>query len=80
MTTITIIEVVSRTGVNLSVKSPPFRRVLVIWVNVLESDGEMDQIQIEILDAPQVKLLLGNRLNLLDIQRTHFGVNFNGSN
>ena len=43
---------------SLFVISPPFGRVAVSWVNILERDGEMNKEEIEVIDAPVSELLL----------------------
>ena len=43
---------------SLFVISPPFGRVAVGWVNILERDGEMNKEEIEVIDAPVSELLL----------------------
>ena len=43
---------------SLFVISPPFGRVAVSWVNILERDGEMDKEEIEVIDATVSELLL----------------------
>lgn len=43
----------------------PARRVPCLGGDVLERDGEVDQVQVEVVDAPVGKLLLGDGLNLV---------------
>ena len=52
------------TGVDLAVKSPPFLRELLLGGNVLEGDGEMDEIKVEVLETPELKGLLAALLDL----------------
>ena len=52
------------TGVDLAVKSPPFLRELLLGGNVLEGDGEMDEVKVEVLETPELKGLLAALLDL----------------
>lgn len=52
------------TGVNPTVKSPPLRRVLCRDVDVLKGNGEVDEIEIEVLKTPKAELVLGELLGL----------------
>lgn len=52
------------TRVNLAVQSPPFGRVLVFGLDVLERDREVDEIEIKIVNAPEAKLFLGSLFDL----------------
>ena len=49
-----------RTWVDLAVQAPPLRRVLVLRVDVFQGNREMHQEKIEVLDAPEPKLVLRN--------------------
>jgi hypothetical protein len=49
---------------NPSIKTPPFWRVLLFWLNVFESNGEVDKEKIEIVQAPEAELLFGDRVDL----------------
>ena len=52
------------TGVDLAVKSPPFLRELLLGGNVLEGDGEVDEVKVEVLDAPELELVVAELLGL----------------
>ena len=45
------------TGVDLAVKSPPLRRVLSINWNIFEGDGEVNEVEVEVLNAPELELV-----------------------
>ena len=47
---------------NLAVQTPPLRGVLVLGINVLERDGEVHVVEIEVINAPEGQLVLGNLL------------------
>ena len=47
-----------------AIESPPLRRVLGRGLNVLEGDGEVDEEEIEVVNAPELELVLGNGLGL----------------
>ena len=53
-----------RTRVNTAVESPPLRRVLVLRLDVLKGDGEVDEVKVEVVDAPELELVLGDLLGL----------------
>ena len=60
--TISSVNDVRLTWVNLAVQAPPLRRVLVLRVDVFQGNREMHQEKIEVLDAPKPKLMLRNFL------------------
>lgn len=45
------------TGVDIAVKSPPLRGVLCVDRDILEGDGEVNKIEIEVVDAPELELM-----------------------
>lgn len=55
-------RVYALTGVNLAIQSPPLRWVLVLGLHVFEGDGEVDEVQVEVVDAPELELVLGDLL------------------
>lgn len=48
------------TGVAFAIKSPPLWRVLVLGLNILEGDGEVNEVQIEVVYAPELELVFGD--------------------
>lgn len=52
------------TRVNLAVQSPPLRRILHARFDVLEGDGEVDEEEIEVVNAPELELVLSQLLSL----------------
>ena len=51
---------------SLFVISPPFGRVAVARVDVLERDREVDEEEVEIVNSPETELLLRKRVYLRD--------------
>lgn len=49
---------------NATVESPPLRRVLVLRLDVFERNGEVDEVEVELLNAPELELVLSNVLGL----------------
>jgi hypothetical protein len=41
--------------------------VALLWVDVLQSDGEVDEVEVEVVDTPVFELLLANGLDLLAV-------------
>lgn len=53
------------TRVALAIQTPPLRRVLVLGLHVLKRDGEVDEVKIEVVNAPELELILGDLLGIL---------------
>lgn len=51
---------------DLAIQTPPLRRVLGGGLDVLERDGEVNEEEIEVLDTPELELVLSQRFNLND--------------
>lgn len=43
--------------VDLAVETPPLRRVLGLNGNILEGDGEVDEVEVEVINAPELELV-----------------------
>lgn len=52
------------TKVHLSVIAKPFGRIAMIRFDILQSDREVDKEEIEIINAPEFKLMLRKRFDL----------------
>jgi len=53
------------TEVHFAIITEPLRRITVVRINVLQGDREVDQEEVEVVNTPEVKLLLGNLFHLL---------------
>ncbi len=51
----TVLEWTALTGVDLAVEPPPFLRELRLGGNVLERDGEVDEVKVEVIEAPELE-------------------------
>ena len=51
-----------------SVQSPPLRWVLHARFDVLEGDGEVNEEEIEVVDAPKLELVLRQLLSLCRVE------------
>lgn len=49
---------------DLAIVAEPFWRVTVVGVDILQSNGEMDQEQVEVVDSPKAELMLRKGLRL----------------
>ena len=52
---------------NSAVESPPFRRVFVFDIHILEGDGEVNKVEVEVVNAPKIELVLDKLLGLRDV-------------
>ena len=52
------------TRVDLAIKAPPLLRELGAGRNVLQRDGEVDQVEVEVFEAPEVERVFAGLLNL----------------
>ena len=50
---------------DLAVQSPPFRRVLGLDGNILEGDGEVHEEEVEVVEAPELELVLDELMGTL---------------
>lgn len=49
---------------DLAVQAPPFGRVLVLGLDVLKGDREVHEVEVEVVDAPELELVAGDLLGL----------------
>jgi hypothetical protein len=54
------------TGVDLAVESPPFRGILRIDRNILERDREVNEVEVEVINAPELELVPDELVGLWD--------------
>jgi hypothetical protein len=50
--------------VNLAIIAKPLRGVTVVRVDVCKCNREVDEEEVEVINAPQVQLVLGERFRL----------------
>ncbi len=50
---------------DLAIKTPPLRGELDAGLDVLDGDGEVNKVEVEVVKAPQGQGVLGGRLDLL---------------
>lgn len=55
----------SLTQMDVPIITPPFGRVAMLGINILQRDREMDQKQVKVLNAPEVELVFGHRFSVL---------------
>lgn len=53
------------TEVHFAIVTEPLRRITVLRIDVLQGDREVDQEEVKVVNAPNVKLFLGNLFHLL---------------